>query len=131
MYKTLFTLLSIILLSASANALLSGNVYIEASKIVNGGQVIGLPVVEIEIAKTPLLIDLEFRNNFSSKRGALGTIPNHLSSVSKLHFGYIAPSGIWTSFSLNTEFVYAENDYGLKEGLNFSNDFRIGYSFNY
>lgn len=131
MNKLIYILLSLIILSGVASATISGNIYVEATKAINGSQIFGLPVVEINIAKTPLLIDLEFRNNFTSPRGSLMQIPNHLSSEMNLHFGYISPNNTWVTYSLNGTYNYAGNDFGIPEGFMFGNSFRFGYGFIY
>jgi hypothetical protein len=127
--KNVFFVIWVFLMSSVAFAGTSGNIYVEIKKDVNGGQLYGLPVFEMSIAKAPLLIDIEFRNNFTSPRGSLG-IPNHLSSELNFHVG-IKHGAFWTTFSLDPTIVYEGNDYGRPAGWYFDNKLRAGAEFEF
>lgn len=127
--KNIITILLLILLSSSVNAGVKGNMYCELTKAINGGQLWGLPVLEVELTKTPLLIDLEFRNNFTSPRGHVTSFPNHLSSELNVHIGYKSNTGTWITFSLGGEYNYAGNDFGIPEGMSMKNQLRWGIEF--
>lgn len=125
--KILASLLMLLMIGSSSIAGVTGNIYMEVTKAVNGSQVYGLPVLEVSILKEPLLVDIEFRNNFTSARGKIG-IPNHLSSELNVHMG--VQQGTWFgTFSLGPEVVYAGNDEGLPSGIFFKNTLRVGASF--
>jgi hypothetical protein len=130
MYKIIIALL---ILSSTAFASIpesTGHLYLEMRKDVNGGQLYGLPVLEWSITQQPLLIDLEFRNNFTTPRGKMYSFPNHLSSQLEVHFGATNKAKTtWWTFSLGIKYNYAENDYKIPEGWEFFNTARVGYSF--
>lgn len=133
MKRLLLSLLMLVMVSGISTAIpqdktASGHLYIEIEKAVNGDQVWGLPVFEMNIARSPLLIDVEFRNNFTSPRGKIMSFPNHLSSKVDLHLGYISKTNSWITFSLGVGYMYAGNDYKLPSGLFFDNKLRFGYS---
>lgn len=99
------------------------------SKNVNGGQTFGIPVLEWNIIQSPMMLDLEFRNNFTSPRGNIKSFPNHLSSRASVHLGYKSQAGTWITFSLGAEYTYAGNDFGLPEGASLFNELRYGIEF--
>jgi len=105
----------------------SGYLYGEVSKGVNDGYIWGLPVLEWNILQKPLLIDLEFRNNFTSPRGSL-RIPNHHSSQFEVHLGQVW-GAYWATFSFGGIYYYGGNDDGIAEGLGFRNTLRGGIKF--
>lgn len=125
--KLLTTLLAISLLSSvafSAPLKSSGYLYAEVAKEINGSYKWGLPVMEWNIMQKPLLVDIEFRNNFTSPRGNI-QIPNHHSSQLEVHLGNQVGQFFWT-FSLGGIYYYGGNDDGIAEGLGFRNTVRIG-----
>lgn len=126
--KIIYIFLLVLILSSSCSAGMNGNVYFEVTKAINGGQVFGIPVLEMEITKTPLLIDLEFRNNFTSPRGKITSFPNHYSSQLEVHIGNKYKS-LWWSISLGGEVIYPGNDFGIAPGVNGINTFRVGTAF--
>jgi hypothetical protein len=107
----------------------TGHLYFEMKKDVNGGQLYGLPVLEWSLTQQPLLIDLEFRNNFTTPRGKMYSFPNHLSSQLEVHFGVTNKAKTtWGTVSLGIKHNYAGNDYKIPEGWEFFNTARFGYS---
>lgn len=129
--KLLTTLLAISLISSvafSAPLKSSGYLYAEVAKEINGSYKWGLPVLEWNIMQKPMLIDIEFRNNFTSPRGDL-RIPNHHSSQLEVHLGQVW-GAYWATFSLGGIYYYGGNDDGIAEGLGFRNTLRGGISWN-
>ena len=105
----------------------SGFLYIEVSKGINNSTLYGIPVLEWSVMQKPLLVDIEFRNNFTMPRGSM-SFPNHYSSQLEVHLGQVW-GNFFSTFSLGGEVIYAGNDYGIPAGVNGRNTLRAGFSF--
>ena len=128
--KLLTALIGLVMLAGvafSAPLKSSGFLYAEVQKEINGSYKWGLPVLEWNILQKPLLVDVEFRNNFTSPRGSL-IIPNHHSSQLEVHLGQTWGQ-VWGTFSLGAIYHYQGNDDLIAEGLSFVNTFRLGVEF--
>lgn len=122
---------TILLLAVPAFA--DSNLYIEIVKQINGSWKAGLPILEVEIAKTPLLIDWESRLNYTMPRG--GSAWNHHSIASEFHVGAEWPltykgksptSWLYATGSIGGIFYIQGNDDSIPSGLELSNTFRAG-----
>jgi hypothetical protein len=123
-----FIFLAFLISNGNAGALnTSGNLYFEATKGINSGIMYGIPVLEWNIQQKPFMIDIEFRNNFTSPRGKI-SFPNHYSSQLEVHLGQVWGNA-WATFSLGGEIVYAGNDFAEPAGVKGLNTLRMGVSF--
>lgn len=100
---------------------------LKVEKETNGGYFLSIPHLEIKDKKDLFIHELNLDLLFTNDRGEVN-IPNHHSVKFSNAFG-IEYKDIFATFSLDLDYLFAENDSKLKEGLYFGNTFEFGIKF--
>lgn len=118
------TIIILIILSFS---LCANTLSLKVNKETNGGYLLSLPHLELENHKDLFLHKLNFDLLFTSPREDFQT-PNHYGISVSNAFG-VEYKDVFLTFSLDLKYIFLENDYGEKDGLQFGNTLEVGIKF--
>ena len=107
--------------------ILANELSLKIHKETNGGYLLSIPHLEIETQKGLFIHELDLDLLFTQVRGNLG-VPNHYAISCDNSFG-IKYHDFFMTFSLDIDYIFEENDYKEKAGLQFGNTLTIGITF--
>ena len=109
------------------NCFAFGELSLKIKKTTNGGYVLSIPHFEKTRTEGLLLQKQEFALLFTSPRGSL-TSANHYGIFSSTAFGF-ETGNLFTTFSLDLEYLFEGNSDLRKEGFYFYNTLNFGIKF--